>query len=478
MRRLSAVLPLVLVLGACTVGPSYHRPEIKSPDQYYGQPGPPSAPSFADLAWWDVFQDPTLRSLIEESLRNGQDLKLATARVEEARARYGIAGAARFPQIGYSGEVARERLSEFELGAPASGQSFTAFTANVNLSWEIDLWGRVRRLTEQAKAQYLSTEEARRAVILGLVAEVASAYFDLRQLDEDLEIAQRNTVTFEDTFNLFKRQLEGGVASALETSDAEAAWAKEAAQIPLIESQIVAKENQLNLLLGRTPGPIPRGAVLPEQPLRPEVPPGIPSTLLERRPDLLQGEDALIAANANIGVARAAFFPAISLTGMFGGLSPDFKDLLNKGQTWTVGAGLTGPIFQGGAIRSQYKVAQAQFEEAKAQYLKAVLNAFGEVSTSLVGLDKLGAAEKQRVRAVNAYQEAVRLARLRYESGLSAYFEVIDAMQNLLGSENDLAQVQHDRLIAMVNLYKALGGGWQLPQEKVEPGAPPPPATP
>jgi multidrug efflux system outer membrane protein len=353
-------------------------------------------------------------------------------------------------------------------------------TVNVpTVSWELDIWGRIRRLTEAARAQYLATEEARRGVVLTLTSEVASAYFDLRQLDEDLEIARRNTAAFHDTFDLFNKQLQGGIASALDTSDAEAAWANEAAQIPLLESQIVAKENQLTLLLGRNPGAVERGESLFKQPLQAQVPPGLPAALLMRRPDVRQYEQQLVAANADIGVAEAAFYPTISLTGMFGGLSPDLKDLFGRGQTWTLGGGLVGPIFQGGNLRSQYRLAVAQFEEAKLQYEQVVTRAFGEVSTSLVALQKQAAAETERQRAVNAYAEAVRLANLRYTTGLSAYFEVIDAQENLLNSENLLAQVRHDRLLSLVDLYKALGGGWQAEGNAANPppggaAAPPP----
>jgi len=475
----AAPLVAALLLGAaaaalagCTVGPGYRRPPVTQPAQFYGLAGQAEAAALADLPWWDVFQDPMLRYLIEEALRNGYDVRIATARVEEARARYGIAGAARYPQVGYEGQFARERFSGFQPGAPANGAVSDVISANVNVSWEVDLWGRVRRLNEAAKAQYLASEEGRRGVTLSLVSEVATAYFDLRQLDEDLEIARRTTTAFHDTFDLFNRQLQGGVASALETSDAEASWANEAAQVPTLESQIAARENQLALLLGRTPGPIPRGASLFGQPLRTEIPAGLPAALLLRRPDLRQSEQQLVAANANVGVAEAAFFPTISLTGMFGGLSPDLRQLLGKGQVWSIAAGLTGPIFQGGSLRSQERVAKAQFEQARLQYEQAVTNAFGEVSTALFALQKLAAAEQERQRAVNAYQEAVRLSLLRYHSGLSAYFEVITAQENLLNSENGLAQVRHDRLVAMVSFYKALGGGWQV-EETANPAAPP-----
>lgn len=474
-----AALLLLLAAGGlagCVVGPKYQRPSAAVPEQFYGLGGQAQAASLADLPWWDLFQDPTLKSLIEEALRNGYQVKIAAARVEEARARFGIAGADLVPQVGYQGQFERARFSGFTPGAPTHVTAVDVITANLNLSWEVDLWGRVRHLTAAAKAQYLATEEARRGVALALVSEVASAYFDLRQLDQDLEIARRNAAAFQDTFNLFDKQLKGGVASGLETSNAEASWANVAAQVPALESQIAAKENQLALLLGRNPGPLPRGGALFEQPLRAEVPAGLPAALLVRRPDVRQAEQQLIAANATIGAADAALLPTISLTGMFGGLSPDLRELLSKGRTWSVAAGITGPIFEGGRLRNEVRVAQAQFEQAKLEYEQSVTNAFGEVSTALVALQKLAEAEHERQRAVNAYQEAVRLANLRYNSGLSAYFEVITAQENLLNAENALAQVRHDRLVAVVNLYKALGGGWQI--EMASSSMMPPPAPP
>ena len=477
----AAALLLLLAaasLAGCTVGPKYQRPPVTVPDQSYGLAGQAQAASLADLPWWEVFQDQTLKSLIEEALRNGYEVKIAAARVEEARARFGIAGAELFPQVGYQGQFARERFSGFTPGAPTHVTAVDVITANLNLSWEVDLWGRVRHLTEAAKAQYLATEEARRGVVLALVSEVAAAYFDLRQLEQDLEIARRNSAAFQDTYNLFDKQLKGGVASALETSNAEASWATVAAQVPALESQIVAKQNQLALLLGRNPGPVAPGGALFEQPLRTEIPAGLPAALLVRRPDVRQAEQQLIAANATIGAADAALLPTISLTGMFGGLSPDLRELLSKGRTWSLAAGITGPIFQGGRLRNEVRVAQAQFEQAKLAYEQSVTTAFGEVSTALAALQRLADAERERQRAVDAYQGAVRLANLRYNSGLSAYFEVITAQENLLNAENARAQVRHDRLVALVNFYKALGGGWRIEMATSSMASPASPATP
>ncbi len=468
MRRATPLL-LALAVTGCTVGPAYQRPAVPAPDRFYGAPPPEGDASLADRSWWDLFSDPALQSLVDEALANGYDARIAAARVEEARARYGIAGSAWYPSVGYASSVSRTKTSTYATPSDVTG---SLIAANVSAAWELDLWGRIRRLNEAARAQLLSTEEARRAVDLALVSEVASAYFDLRELDEELEIARHTRAAFQDTFDLFSRRLEGGAASALETSRAEALLANASAQIPLVEQRIVAKENQITLLVGRPPGPVAVGAVLTEQPLPPAVPAGLPSTLLLRRPDLRSAEQQLIAANANVGVARAALFPTFSLTGLFGGQSTQLSDILAAGRTWSIGAGLLGPLFAGGRLRAQEKVARAQYEEARLAYEQAVSQALGEVSTSLVAMQKLAEQETQRARAVSATREAVRLATVRYESGFSAYFEVLDALQQLLVAETTLAQTRRDRLVALAGLYKALGGGWQIrPDAATEGGA-------
>lgn len=457
MRRFAALAALAMC-AACTVGPNYKRPVLVVPGAYYGQTTPAEAASIADTPWFDLFRDPALRSLIDEALRNGFDARIAAARVEQARAQYGIAGSQRFPNVGYEGGYEYGHTSTFATPSDVTGG---VIIANVNASWELDLWGRIRRLNEAARAQYLATEEARNGVLLSLISEVAAAYFDLRELDEQLDIAKRNTAAFQSTADLFRRRFEGGTASRLDTSRAEALLATEAAQIPLLEQAIVAKENQIDLLLGRNPGPVERGLTLDQQPIAPDVPPGLPSTLLLRRPDVRQAEQELIAANANIGVAEAAFFPTLSLTGLLGGQSPDLANLLGSGHTWNIEAGLLGPIFNGGRLRSEKQLAIAQFEEARLLYERDVTSALGEVSSDLVANQKLGEAETQRSKAVDLDREAVQLATLRYQSGFSAYFEVLDAQEQLLTAETALAETRRDRLVAIVDLYRALGGGWQ-----------------
>jgi multidrug efflux system outer membrane protein len=478
MKRLTLlILSLtsgLLALAGCAVGPRYQRPALSLPAEHRGQVGAAEAASLADQPWWEVFHDDALKALIAEALRNGYDIRLAAWRVEEARANAGIVRAQGYPSLQGQAEVGYGRQSEFSTTPGAQG---ALIQLNVNAAWELDLWGRIRRLNEAALAQFLASEEARRGVYLSLTSEVATEYFQLRELDLQLEIARRTTGAFQETYDLFDRRLKGGAASALETSSAEALLAATAANIPDLERQIVAQENQLALLLGRNPGPIPRGAALNDQFLPPAIPPGLPSDLLKRRPDLREAEQNLIAANANVGVAQAEFFPSISLTGAFGSLSPQVSQIFPAGRTWSIGAGLLTPVFQAGRLRSQYDAAVARWEQAKVQYEQSVTNSFNEVSTALVGYQKYADVEAARVREVNAYREAVRLANTRYVAGLSDYLEVLQAEQQLFPAEILLAQSRYNRLATLVQLYRALGGGWQL-SDPQWPGTPPAGATP
>jgi len=466
VTELRTFVSLALVsslLSGCAVGPDYKRPLVSTPEQIRGQVASSEAGSLADQAWWQIFRDDALRSLVGEALRNGYDVRLAAWRVEEARANAGIARSQFFPQVQVEGQWFRTR--------PSPGSGFTPtpvnlYDVNLGLSWEIDLWGRIRRLNEAALAQYLATEEARRGVLLSLASEVATSYFQLRTLDLELEIARRTTGAFQETYDLFSRRLAGGTASALETSSAEASLASTAASIPNLERQIVAQENQLAFLLGRNPGSIPRGAALNDQFLPPEIPAGLPSDLLERRPDLRQAEQELVAANADVGVAVANFFPAISLTGAFGGVAPQVSDLFSKGRTWSVGGELLSPVFQGRRLKNQHRAALARWEQARVGFEQSVTNAFTEVSTALVAYQKVAEVEKRQAQAVDAYKEAVRLSSQRYLAGLSDYLEVLQAQQLLFPAENSLAQTRFSRLASLVQLYKALGGGWKLTDQE------------
>jgi multidrug efflux system outer membrane protein len=458
VSRRAAPFGLALILTGCMVGPNYKRPLVPVPERFYGEERTAAvaeARSLADAPWWDIFDDPTLKALIEEALRNGFDARLAAARVQEARAQYGIARSQYYPALDYEATWTRQRANRI---VNPAGTTVELWTVQGNVSWELDLWGRIRRLNEAALAQYFATEEARRGVMLSLVSDVAIAYLDLRELDQELAIAQDTTAAFRDTHELFERQLEAGTASALETKRAEASWAGVAAQIPELERAIVARENQLNLLLGRNPQPILREGPLMSLP--PAVPPGLPSTLLERRPDIRQAEQLLIAANAGIGVAKADFFPRLNLTALFGWASPELSGLFEGKPVWSIGPTVLGPIFEGGRIKRGYEAAQARWEQARISYEATVAKALGEVSQALVDRAKLVETERQRAREVAAYEEAVRLVNIRYTSGLSAYFEVLEAQQQLFPAQIALAQTHRDQLVAVVDLYRTMGGGW------------------
>jgi outer membrane protein, multidrug efflux system len=468
VRRSIALLSALGILGAlasCVAGPQYQRPEIAVPQEIRGQVSPipatraTPAASLADQAWWAVFHDDALQQLIAEALKNGYDVRLAAARIAEAEANAGVVRAERYPALTPEAQVGHGRASLFSTGAGATG---TLAQVNLGLSWELDLWGRIKRSNEAALAQFLATEEARRGVYLSLVSAVATSYFELRQLDLELAIARRSTAAFQGTFDLFNRRLQGGAASALETASAEAALAATAATIPDLERQIAAQENELSFLLGRNPGPIPRGAALNDQFLPPEVPAGLPSDLLQRRPDIREAEELLIAANAEVGVARADFFPQISLTAAFGGVAPQLTQLFGEGRTWSIGAGLLGPVLQPGRLRNQYRAAVARWDQARVRYEASVNRAMTEVSTALVAYDKYAQVEKERSREVTALTEAARLANQRYGAGLSSYLEVLQAEQQLFPAEIFLAQARANRLATLVELYRALGGGWNL----------------
>jgi multidrug efflux system outer membrane protein len=456
---------LALLLSGCAIGPNYRRPAINAPTSFRGQPQP-SAASLADLPWWTVFRDETLTNLIREALTNNYDVRIALARVEQSRALSIQARSAFFPQIGYDAEASRGRQSFLGNAIRSSGNGSatkSSFLADFNVAWEVDLFGRVRRLNEVARAQFLATEEARWGVTSALLSDVAQAYFELLELDQQLEITRQATTAFTESLNLFTERLQGGVGSKLETSRAEAALAAAAAAIPELEREISLKENQIDLLLGRNPGPVPRAAGLLEQTMPPDVPAGLPSALLERRPDIREAEQTLRAANAQIGVALGDFFPRIGLTALYGGVSPELSTLTSGGaNAWALAANLTGPVFQGGRLYGQYRQARAIREEARLRYQQTALNAFQEVSGALITRQQLERVRAQQARSVAAYQEADTVALERYRAGQAGYLDVLDAQQQLFPAETALAQTQLSQLLAVVQLYKALGGGWRI----------------
>jgi multidrug efflux system outer membrane protein len=456
MKYLS--LPLLALATSCALGPNYRRPQVEAPALWSAQ-AQAEAASLADQPWWEVFGDPALKSLIGQALASNYDVRTAVQRVEEYRARAGMERADYLPALTPGVGVGRGHSSPYTAGGGGIGNSVNA---QVGLAWELDLWGRLRRLNEAAKAQYLASQEFRSGVYLATAAQVAQAYFELRELDARLAIARSTTQAFQETYDLFDQRFQGGAASRLETARAEAALASAAAFIPDLERQIQAKENLLSYLVGRNPGPIPRGGDLQAQPLPPVIPAGLPSALLERRPDLREAEQRLVAANAAIGVAQANYFPILSITGLLGGVAPNVNQLFGSGREWSIGTGLNGPTLQGLRLKDQKAVVVAQWEQARTHYEGAVTGAFGEVSTLLVAYQKLADVETQQARAVAAYQEAVALATMRYRAGLSSYVEVLEAQQQLFPAQNSLSQARLNRLVDLVQLYKALGGGWNL----------------
>src|SRR5881296_554659 len=452
------------LLGGCAIGPDYKRPSVAEPPTFRGQVTAEAA-SFADAPWWEVFQDRSLKALIQEALRSNYDVSIAVARVQEARANLSVARSDLYPSFDYSGGVSRSKIGPGVLGRPGGpAPSATNFYfASMSASWELDIWGRIRRSNEAARATLLATEDARRGVWLTLVSDLAQAYFELLALDVRLEIARNSTEAYQRTYNVFQDRFRFGTASRLETARAEGALGEAQATIPQLESDIVAKENQIGILLGKTPAPIPRGTPMYAQAVVPTVPAGLPSTLLERRPDLRQAEEQLVSANARVGVAKAEFFPKLSLTALFGTASPEVSALTGGSATiWAVAGMLSGPLFNAGRTLGTYRASIAQWEQARLQYEQAVLTALREVSDALTALGKLSEAETGQERAVKALEQAVGYATDRYRHGLASYFEVLEAQQQLYPAQTTLAQIRQDRLLTHVRLYKALGGGWSL----------------
>jgi outer membrane protein, multidrug efflux system len=454
-----AFLWVLLFFSGCAVGPNYHRPAIDAPANFRGDAGA-STNSFADLPWWQVFHDETLQSLVRIALTNNYDLRIAVSRVEQERALAAQARAGFFPQINYEAAAGRGQNVSDNMPSP-TGESGSVFGADVNASWEIDLFGQIRRLNEAARAQYFASEEARRDVMISLISQVAQDYFQLLALDREMRIARDTTNSFGASLRLFDEQLKHGTVSKLETSSAEALMDSAAATIPGLEQQIASQENQLSVLLGQNPRAIPRGNFLLEKQTLPDVPAGLPSALLERRPDIREAEQQLRSANAQVGVAVADFFPQLNLTGLFGGATPELSAFTSGGEVaWSIAAGLTGPIFHGGQLRAQYAQARAVREQFSLQYQAAVLNAFEETSDALISREKLAGVRTEQSRAVAAYQEAVKIAMERYRLGNASYYEILQEQQLLFPAENSLAQTQFNQLLAIVQLYLALGGGW------------------
>ncbi|MFO0934808.1 MAG: efflux transporter outer membrane subunit [Planctomycetota bacterium] len=460
----AAALPLLLLAGGCrAVGPDYARPGVELPATFRDadavSPAGPAAASFADLPWWRVFEDPVLQEHLRTALAGNEDLRAALARVAEARARAGIAAADRFPQVEAGLTGSRDRASR-ELGGSGSRTTNT-FRASVSASWEIDLWGRVRRGEEAAVAEWMASEEGRRAVVVTLVGDVAEAYFDLRELDEELVIAQETRDARRKTLSLFSERALGGVSSKLETAQAQADLAFAEAAVPDIARRVAQQENLISFLLGRTPGPVARGVSLGTRPLPPALPTGLPAALLERRPDVRAAEAEVRAANARVGVAMAEFFPRLDLLALLGLGARDLSDLAGDRATYgSLGGTFLGPVFQGGRLVAGRDAAQARYDEAVARFRRTVESAFRDVADQLAavrGAREVRIALEQQVAALT---EALDLSSTRYGNGVAAYFEVLDAQRALFPARIELARTRRDQYVALIRLYRALGGGW------------------
>jgi len=463
MRKLAPLTLLCGLLVGCAVGPNYKRPSVNAPDTYRGLTAEEAAKtesaSLGDQKWWEVFQDERLQDLIRTALQENYDVRIAANRILQAQAQVGITRANQLPTIASGAEATNQRSPQSRF-LPAFDTS--ANQVNLSLHWELDFWGRFRRATQAARANLLASQWARQAVISSLVSNVATAYFQLRELDLELEISRRTLASRQDSLRLTQLLSDHGATSLLDVRQAEQLVYTAGEQIPDLERRIEQQENFISILLGKNPAAVPRGRKLTEQPHAPEVPAGLPSSLLERRPDIRQAEQQLIAFNAQIGVAKAAYFPQISLTGTGGYQSVALTSLFSgPAGLWNFGASLTQPIFTGGRIRSGVRFAEAQQQEALLVYQQTIQQAFREVSDALVAYRKNQEFRRQQELLTQSAQDAARLSDMRYRGGVTSYLEVLTNETNYFSAELSLTQAQRNELLALVQLYKALGGGWQ-----------------
>jgi len=466
MRPITKLFGLVLLLmlgWGCAVGPNYQRPNVAVPDAYRGLPAAESAKpgvaSFGDQKWWEAFQDETLKALIRTALTQNYDVRIAAAHILEARAQVGVARADQLPAISGGAAGINERVPR-SLSLPAVNTS--ASEVSLSLAWELDFWGKFRRATESARANLMATEWARQEVIRTLVSDVAAAYFQLRELDLELEISRQTLASRQDSLRLTQLLADHGATSLLDVRQAEQLVFAAGESIPDLERKIEQQENFISTLLGNNSQAIPRGRKLTEQPHAPEVPAGLPSELLERRPDIRQAEQQLVGFNARIGVAKADFFPQIALTGTGGYQSSALTSLFSgPAGLWSFGANATQPIFEGGRIRSRLRLAEAQQQEAALIYRNTIQEAFREVSDALVGYRKSQEFRVQQEQLTRSAEDATRLANMRYKGGATSYLEVLDSDTRQFSAQLTLAQAQLNELQSLVRIYLALGGGWQ-----------------
>jgi len=463
MRYLYSMAFTFVALAGCAIGPDYRRPPIDAPNAFRFEEK--DAKEIANTAWWEQFQDAKLNELIGIALAENKDVKIAAARIDQFLGQYASTRSLLFPQVEGILNGQRGRLPQVGSSVPLS--VLEQYEAALSVNWEIDVFGKRRRQTEAAYANVLASEEGRRATILTLVASVASAYITLRGLDRQLEIAKETADSRANSFKVFKDRFEGGTVSELELAQSQSEYEASLVTIPQLETQVAQQEDALAILLGRNPGPIGRGRTISDLGL-PGVPAGLPSDLLVRRPDLRQAEQNLIAANAQIGAARAQYFPTISLTGLFGSISSQFSDLFTgPAKAWSYGVSGSIPIFTGGGIAGQVQQAEAQQQEALLQYQKSIQVAFQEVSDSLIAHRKSREQLAFQERQVATLRNYLNLARMRYDNGYTSFIEVLDAERNLFNAQVSYAQTQGLVYVSLVNLYKAMGGGWVATAENM-----------
>jgi outer membrane protein, multidrug efflux system len=462
VRNCVVALLLAVPLSACMVGPDYRRPEVDVPAAW--RLGATEAGEISNIAWWDQFQDPVLSSLVRTALANNKDLAIATANVDQAYAQYGIVRSAQFPQVNAGASVVRERSSA---NVVLGGQTFTDYGVNLSASFELDIWGRLRRATESARASLLASQQGRGTVVLTVVTSAASGYIQLRALDRQLEIAQRTSQSLGEAARLQRVRFEEGAVPASDYQQAESQYLEAVARVPELEREIAHQENFLSVLLGHNPGSIPRGQDI-DALLFPAVPEGLPASLLERRPDIRQAEQNLIAANADIGVAKAAYFPDISLTALLGLESAQLSNLFKgPSKVWSFGAGVMQPIFNAGRIRSQVAQAEALQRQALHTYERSIISAFQDVENALIDRTKFGQIREEQAKNVEALRRFRDLADLRYREGATIYLEVANAEQSLFNAQLAYVATQSQLFQSYANLYKALGGGWVEEAERL-----------
>jgi outer membrane protein, multidrug efflux system len=456
------LLAIAVLLSGCAVGPNYKRPAVKVPTEYRDGTPSPTEPgsSLGNEKWWDVYQDPVLADLIHTALQQNYDVRIAAARVLEAQAQFGITRANQFPSASVGADIYSQRNAKVSSVLP--GYEVNAGQLNLSVIWNLDFWGKYRRQTEEARAQLLATKWGQQAVVSSLVANVATAYFQLRALDSQLEISKRTLASRKQSLKLTEFLESHGSNSGLDVSQSQQLVYTASETIPDLERQIQQQENLLSILLGENPGPITRGRALTEQPVPESVPAGLPSELLERRPDVRQAEEIIVAANAHIGVAKASFFPSISLTGIGGLESNALNQFINApSQTWFGALSVAQPVFQGGALRSGLRLSRAQYQEAVLSYQQTIQNAFEQVSNSLVASQKNREFREQQELLTQAARQTNQLSEVLYKNGGASYLQVLTSETNYFSAELNLVDAQLNERLALVQLYQSLGGGWQ-----------------